>query len=480
MDFEGKWSRGVVPVVVVALVLGGCVVKPPDSRMGEAGMSAPGAWTATKQAKAGVDTNWVARFGDRGLVRMVDEALAANPDLRASAERVKRAAALAKASGAAARPQAGVGLLGSRQEQKYIGLPIGGGTDPLSSIYSSYGSSLNVSWEPDLWGKVRAGERAAVADLEAQGWAYRGARASLGAEVARAWLALAEANEQVALANKVIKVRSDTVETISDRFARALAGEGGTAAELRLAQADRASAEATLAQREGERDSAIRRLEVLLGRYPSGQLTGSAKLPSVPKRPPAGLPSELLLRRPDILAAERQFAASGQRVKEARLAFYPSFSLTGSLGTVTNQLKSVLDSDFGVWSIVGQLSQPILAGGTLKSQLEARRAEDREAVANLQGVVLKGFGEVETALAADAYLAAQEKATATAVARAVEASEAAVEDYAGGTGDVLTMLAAQSRAVLLSSQQLSLRRLRLENRVNLHLALGGDYKPSSK
>jgi len=462
------------------LLLVGCVVTPPGSRMGEAGVSAPGAWTATKEARAGVDSNWVSRFGDRGLVRMVDEALAANPDLRASAERVNRAAALAKASGASARPQAGVGLSGSRQEQKFIGLPIGGGGGPLSSIYSSYGSVLNVSWEPDIWGKVRAGERAALADLETQGWTYRGARASLAAEVARAWLALAEANEQVTLANKVIEVRRNTEQTIGDRFARALAGEGGTAAEFRLAQADLASAEATLAQREGERDSAIRRLEVLLGRYPSGTAIGSATLPKVPGHPPAGLPSELLLRRPDILAAERQFAATGQRVKEARLAFYPSFSLTGSLGTATNQLKSVLDSDFGVWSMAGQLAQPILSGGTLKAQLEASRAQDREAVATLQGVVLKAFGEVERALAADAYLAAQETATARAVERATEASKAAVEDYAGGTGDVLTLLSAQSRAVLLSSQQLNLRRLRLDNRVNLHMALGGDYKPSRK
>lgn len=410
---------------------------------------------------------------------MVDEALAANPDLRASAERVNRAAALARASGASARPQMSAGLSGSRQEQKFVGLPIGGG-GILSSIYESYGSVLSVSWEPDIWGKVRAGERAALADLEAQGFTYRGARASLAAEVARAWLALAEANEQVSLANRVIEVRRNTEQTIADRFARALAQEGGSAADLRLAQADLATAEATLAQREGERDSAIRRLEVLLGRYPSGSATGSATLPEVPKRPPAGLPSELLLRRPDLLAAERRFAASGQRVKEARLAFYPSFSLTGSLGTSTNQLKSVLDSDFGVWSMAGQIAQPILTGGALKSQLEERRAADREAVATLQGAVLKAFGEVERSLAADAYLAAQETATARAVERAKEASEAAVEDYAGGTGDVLTLLSAQSRAVLLSSQQLSLRRLRLDNRVNLHLALGGDYKPSRK
>jgi NodT family efflux transporter outer membrane factor (OMF) lipoprotein len=449
--------------------------------MGENGIGAPDSWTATKEARAGIDTHWVERFGDHNMTRAVDEALSANPDLRAAAERVNRAAAIAKASGAAARPQAGIGASGGRQEQKFIGFPVaGGGAGPASSIYSSYGSSLNVSWEPDLWGKVRAGERAALADLQSEGASYRGARASLAAEVARAWLALAEANEQVALAKKVLEVRRNTEKTISERFARALAGAGGTAADLRLAQTDLATAEATLAQRQGERESAIRRLEVFLGRYPSGKLAGSAKLPKVPKRPPAGLPSELLLRRPDILAAERRFAAAGQRVKEAKLAFFPSFNLTGSMGTATDQLKNIVDSDFGIWSIAGHVAQPLLTGGTLKSQLEARRAEDRQALAALQSTVLKGFGEVEQALAAEHWLAAQEAATAKAVERAVDASQAALDDYAGGTGDVLTLLSAQTRAVILSSQKITLRRIRLDNRVNLHLALGGDYKPRSK
>jgi outer membrane protein TolC len=200
----------------------------------------------------------------------------------------------------------------------------------------------------------------------------------------------------------------------------------------------------------------------------------------VPKRPPAGLPSELLLRRPDILAAERRFAATGKRVKEAELAFYPSFPLTASLGSSTNQLRKIFDSDFGVWSIAGAAAQPILTGGALKSQLDTRSAEEREALANLQQTVLQGFGEVETALAAEGYLAARENSIAEALELSVDGAESAERDFSLGTGDVLTLLASQTRRLEIASQKVTLRRLRLDNRVNLHLALGGDYRPTTK
>jgi len=452
----------------------GCTALPPDSRVGEGG-SAPGAWTATKAGKAGIDDQWVDRFGSRALSGLVAEAYASNRNLQAAASRVERASAVARGAGAAARPQLNAAAQGSRDKRNFIGFP-GGGSG--SSISNSYGASLNLQWEIDLWGKLRAGEEASLADLQAEGYTYRGARASLAAQVVRGWLLLAEANEQIALAENALQVRKDTAELIRSRFELAAEDAGATASQLRLAETDVATAEATLAQRKGDRDQAQRQLEILLGRYPSAKIVGSAKLPKVPKAPPAGLPSELLMRRPDILSAERRLAAAGRREDEARLAFYPSFSLTGSGGTSTEQLSNIFDSSFGVWSIIGQASQPILNGGALRSQRDARTAEEGEALANLQQTVLQGFGEVETALAADRFLAERERATGEALRIAVDGAESSAVDFGLGTGDVLTLLASQNRQIELATQQLILRRLRLDNRVNLHLALGGDYKIS--
>src|SRR5690606_7541108 len=128
------------------------------------------------------------------------------------------------------------------------------------------------------------------------------------------------------------------------------AEEGGSAAQVRLSQSDLAGARAERERRRGEREQALRQLELLLGRYPAAKVREAAKLPPMPGPPPAGLPSELLLRRPDILEAERRLAAAGRRVDEAERARFPGIRLTGSLGTATDELGKVLSSDYGVWA----------------------------------------------------------------------------------------------------------------------------------
>lgn len=462
---------------VAGLLLAGCVVAPPASRMAEAG-AAPGSWSATREAKAGIDDRWVKRFGGRELTGLVAEAYAANRDLRAAAARVERAAAAAKGAGAAARPQINAAVTGNRDARNFIGFPVGGGPGGegvLRTINNTYGTQLGLSWEIDLWGRVRAGEQAALADLQAQGNAYRGARASLAAQIVRGWLLIAEIHAQIELAEEAVETRRATSELVRGRFERAAGGAQASASQLRLAETDVETARAALAGRQGERDQALRQLEILLGRYPAAGVAGASALPPVPAMPPAGLPSELLLRRPDVLVAERQLAAAGRRRDEAFLAFFPSFTLTASRGQSTDQLRRIFDSAFGVWSIAGQAAQPVLQGGRLKSQLEARTAEEKEALAGLQQTVLNAFGEVETALAADRFLAARVESIDAAFALARDGAESARRDFSLGTGDVLTLLAAENRRIDLASQRLTLRRLRLENRVNLHLALGGDF-----
>ena len=192
--------------------------------------------------------------------------------------------------------------------------------------------------------------------------------------------------------------------------------------------------------------------------------------------PPAGLPSELLLRRPDILAAERRFASSGSLLKQGKRAFYPSIKITASGGTTTDSFSNITNSDFGVWRLAGALSQPIWAGGALRSEYSRLKSDDRAALASLQSTVLNAFGEVEQALVADRFMAQRGEATSAALKSATEAAEAANADYAGGTGDALTLITAQSNRIMLASQLVTLRRLRLDNRVSLHLALGGDYR----
>jgi len=457
--------KSLTALCVIAFV--GCSAKVPDSRMAAVASDTPGRWSATKEGKAGIDTNWVSRIGGGRARSLVDEALSANHDMRIAAERVNRAIATAKTAGAAMRPDVDLNIDANRSKQ----VPFGGGGVP-SLISETYGANLQVSWEPDIWGFNRAGQAAAISEAQAEGQNYRAARASLAAQVVRAWLAVGDSNEQIALAKASLELRQKTIDIVKDRFTNALSDEGGSAAEFRLAESELESAKANLAQRQGDREQAIRQLELLMGRYPKGGIQSAQSLPKVPPVPPAGLPSELLLRRPDVLEAERTFAAAGSRLEQGRLAFYPSIKITAGGGTTTDALKNIVDSDFGVWSLAGAVSQPIFRGGALRSEYERLKSDDRAALANLQQTVLRAFGEVEQALVAERYLAAREAAVKKALDAASEAAKAAEVDYAGGTGEALTLITAQSNTINFASQLVTLHRLRLDNRVTLHLALG--------
>ena len=449
----------------------GCVAKSPDSLIGEVAETAPGSWSATDQAKSGVDVNWVKRFGDRRLTSLVDEALRSNQDMRIAAERVKRAGEAARIAGAMAQPQLSIDAQGDRRKTRFVGFPFGG-----SNISESYGVDLKVDWELDLWGQIRTGKSAAIAEWQAGGQEYRAARASLAAQVCKAWFALAEAKEQVELAQQALDMRKKTEDAVWGRYERDMRAEGGSASQLRLSQTDVARAKADLSAKRGNLESARRQLELLVGRYPAGEVVGRASLPPITSSPPAGLPSELLLRRPDIMAAERRYAARVKRIKEAKLALFPSFKITGSTGTTTESLSKIINSNFGVWSYGANLFQPILTGGRVRSEIRVRKSSEREALAVLHKTVLDAFGEVEQALANERWLSRRGNELREARDLARDAATAAGDDFRDGNGDVLTLFVAQTRKIQLESQYVSLRRLRLINRVDLHLALGGGFK----
>ena len=473
MNFYFKVNRLFTIVAVSLLGLSACnVTESPESKIGVVKGMVPesGRWRASNEGRSGVDRAWVKRFNDGKLERLVAEAVTRNPDMRVAAENVRQAQQAAYLAGASSRVMANAGLSTDRRKIVFVGFPFGG-----SQTSNNFGLNLNVNWEPDLWGKVRAGVSASVADMQAVEMDRRAAEASLAANVCKAWFALCESNEQLALASEAHALRLQTVEAVRDRFELALVEEGGGASELRMADTDVATSLAIQAQRQGEVEAAQRRLELLAGRYPAATVKGRLKLPSIPKRPPAGLPSELLMRRPDIIAAERRYAGAGLRIKEARRAVFPIFKLTGSTGTTTDSLSKILSSSFGVWSIGNNISQNILTGGQVKGEISIRSSRDRQNLAQLQSTVLKAFGEVESALAADKWLVRRITEMSKAQKLADEAASASEEDYASGNVTVLTVLTAQSRKIDISSQLALLRRLQLENRVNLHLALGGEF-----
>ncbi|MEM6910816.1 MAG: TolC family protein [Verrucomicrobiota bacterium] len=466
----------------VSLVGSACVGSLQDIRMGKAQELTPERWFATTEGRAGVDHQWVERFGDKRLEALIGEALENNYDLKLAGLRVQQAEFTAKRAMSDLSPILNGGLDSSRRRQNFIGFPEFGGAgtqapgEVLVNRNNSFGASLDLSWELDIWGRVRAGALGDTADAQAEGQELRAARSSLVAQVSKAWFALIEANQQVENAERSLQLTKETEQIIRDRFEMGQVDDQGTGTELRLAMSDSETQRARLNQLQRVKEDSLRQLEILLGRYPQGALGAGNRLPSAPAMPPAGLPSGLLLRRPDILAAERRYVGTKFRLTEAKRAFFPQFSLTGSAGTSTEDLDEILNSDFGIWSLAGNLTQPLFVGGRLTTEKRLRELADETAAVELQQTVLEAFREVETALAVERFLARQEEALYSALQLAEEASVESRRDYVEGVGDILTLLNAQGLVLSASSDWITVRRERLENRIDLHLALGGDYQ----
>ena len=432
----------------------------------------PDAWTGGESIPAAGPSDWWTSFGDEGLDGVVSRVLQRNQDLRAAAARIEAAQAQARSASAAQLPQLDVGFdLGGRK-QNFLGLRLPGAEGSvLSRTFSSTGLSLNLGWEVDLWGKMKAGKLAAVANAQARQAELAAARLSLSAQAARAWFAAIEAHRQVELARSSVESYRMSAGRIRARF------EGGVrpALDLRLALAELRIAEAVLQSRLESADRGARQLQILMGDYPDGRHELGKDLPEGPDRVPTGLPSELVHRRADLVAAERDLLAADARIAEARAQLRPRFSLTTTFGTSSDQLRNLLSAELLVWSLLGNVVQPVFNRGRLKAGVTLNQARAEEAAARYESAVLAAYNDVEAALAAEEVLRRRLEAIEEAAEQSVAARDLAQQRYRSGLAGIITLLAAQRTAIDSESQLLTLRRLQLDNRVNLHLALGGSF-----
>ena len=288
----------------------------------------------------------------------------------------------------------------------------------------------------------------------------------------KVWFTIAEARQQVTLSDETVASFRASAEQVRERF------ESGIrpALDLRLALLNLANAEALLDQRRQQLDASARQLDVLLGRYAAGTLEQPSRLPDVTADVPGGIPADLVARRPDLVAAERQVAAAGARLGVARTQLLPNITLTAATGTATNALGSLLDGDFGVWSLLGNVVAPLWQGGRLRAQIDRAEAQTAEALASYANTALVAYAEVETALAADAFLADRVGHLRNAVEQARAAERLAEERYRAGLDNYITVLDSQRSAVQADGDLIAARHLRLENRVDLYLALGGGFE----
>ncbi len=461
-------------ILFTALFVAGCV-SPPKRDLPDIRVEVPGSWTGTDAPyqPEGVDTaQWWIDFNEPALNDLVREALQYNYSIKGAAARVDAALAVARSAGADLVPGANANFSASRRKQNLIGIPIPGAGKVISTRSTSFGLSLDILWEVDLWGRIRSGKSAALADLQAS-WADLAAiRLSIAAQTVKAWFAVTESRLQVELAEQTVENYRLSADQVRKRYERGTR----SSLDLRLALSTLYSAEALLEQRKELLDRTTRQMEILLGRYPAGGLTADKNLPTLKREVPPGLPSELLIRRPDLLAAERRFAAAEKRVSEARRAFFPRITLTASGGALSQELKDLADGDFSVWSIAAGLTQPIFQGGRLRANLALSEARADQALVDYTVALLTAFGEAESALFTEASLARRETSMVNAVEQSEAARRLAERQYNEGLVDYIVVLETQRQALTSQSELLSVRRQRLDARANLYLALGGGFR----
>jgi NodT family efflux transporter outer membrane factor (OMF) lipoprotein len=447
--------------VVAAAASAACVLKnPPDAAaLATEALSTvvvPPAWTSP--GPGAVTDNWLTTFRDDQLTAAVMEAIANNADLRVGAARVEQARLHAKLAGAKLYPSADL-------------LARGGGK--MSGDNSGLqGAAITVAWEIDLWGRVRYGRAAAAAGAESAMADFEYARQSMAALVAKSWFLATEAGLQAEVARGAIRDSEELVRLAEERSRIGV----GNDEDVFVARASLGTSRDVLRQLELAREQAIRALEILLGRYPAAAATAAAQLPGQPDAVPAGLPSELLERRPDVIAAERRVAAAFNRVGEAKAARLPAISLTTGISTISSDLFVLQDRDNPVWNAGASLLAPIFRGGALKTQVEIRTAEQKEAIAAYAVVGQRAFGEVESALAAEIAAREREQILTGTMSDLRRALEIVQTQYKVGSTDLRFVT---ERQLALNATQSALVRVQAEQRVqrvNVHLALGGSFE----
>lgn len=464
----------ILAAALLAVVLAGCnqAIKQPTRT---SAVEPPTTWASAEPdsaVSASAPDRWWADFADQGLDGAIDKTLDRNLDLRAAAARITAAEQQLRIARGAELPELSASLNRSRSRRNFIGFPIPGSeSNVLSTTFTQYDLGLNASWEPDFWNRVKSGKVAAGAELSASRADLAASQLSLSGRVAKAWFAAIEANRQLGLARASRETYVESAQLIERRFRAGLR----SSLDLRLAQTEIERSESQVLQREEQLARAIRQLEVLTGGYPSGEYPIAEDLPSLAESVPAGLPAAIVSRRPDLAAAEARVLAADARIVQSKANLKPRFNLTGSTGTATQQLKSLVDGDLFVWSLVSGVTQPLFNRGRLRAEVKQTEARAQEAYFQFESAMLNAFGEVEAALAAEDLLAQRVEKLEAATQQSRAAQELAEKRYRAGLVDITTVLSSQRTAFDSESQWLASQRLRLDNRVDLHVALGGGF-----
>jgi len=460
--------RNLTLTLLAASALSACTLAPKTVRPALPVTNAwPIAGANTGSAVTAADLGWREVFIDPRLQGVIDLALANNRDLRVAVLNIEQSRAQYRIQRAALVPAVGASASGTRGETSASQTQPG-----VSRDVESYSASVGVTaWELDLFGRVRSLNDAALQNYLATREISRSVQVSLIAQTASAWLNLAADQDLLAVSQETLRTRQESTALIRRRF------EAGAISQLELSQAltlvEAARSDVATALALVEQDKNALRLavgaDVPADLLPAGGLVTAQILRDLP----AGLPSDVLTRRPDVLAAEHQLAGANANIGAARAAFFPRISLTASTGVASGSLNSLFDSGNGTWSFSPGVSLPIFSGGANVAGLDSAKAGRDIAVANYEKAVQTAFREVSDGLAVQSTIAERVGSQERLVAAANDTVRLSQARYGAGIDSSLSVLDAQ-RTLYASQQTLIIARLAREtNLATLYKALGG-------
>ncbi|AWW32396.1 hypothetical protein DN752_20875 [Echinicola strongylocentroti] len=452
-------------LLLLGLIPISCKVKSPPSteelqEQAFAHFILPSTWQEAQEGQSDsteFTENWLTEFSDPILDTLVKEALVYNNDLKISESRLAQAQGYVKMAQGALRPALNI----LARENSKLGGSFAGGLN---------GGVFSASWELDIWGKLRNTKQAQVEEYEALGMEVSFARLSLAAAVVRNYYLATELFLEMKLAEEMVALSTTLVEVAKKRFEVGIGNEK----DLAVAQANLSGAKDGRQLLKLTHHNQLRALELILGRYPQAEVAVSASLLKINSTIPAGIPLQLLERRPDVLAAQHRFNASFHRVRSAKAARLPQLSLTGNFGAINSQVVSLVpEFSNPIRSIGGSLIAPIYQGGMLKENVAIKTMEQEQATTAYAKTVLAAINDVEVALETVQNIDEREEILSQEVKHNQRAFELEQIAYKVGKSDLRNVTIQQMD---LYSSQISLLRIQTEKilqRVNLYVALGG-------
>jgi len=465
--------RNLTLSLLAATALSACTLAPKTVRPA---LAVDNAWPiaqantggANGSATTAADLAWRDVFIDPRLQGVIDLALSNNRDLRVAVLNIEKARAQYRIQRANLLPGVDATATGTRSQSTEAQSALQGGDRTTTTYTAGVGVT---AWELDLFGRVRSLKDAALQSYLATRETSRSVQISLIAQTANSWLTLAADQDLLALAQETLRTREESLKLTRSRF------DAGAANQLDLRQAEtlaetaRSDVATYVAQVEQDRNA----LRLVVGAdvpadlLPAGGLVTAQILPDLP----AGIPSDVLTRRPDVLAAEHDLAGANANIGAARAAFFPSISLTASTGVASNALSSLFDSGNGTWSFAPRISLPIFAGGANVANLDSAKASRDIAVANYEKAVQTAFREVSDGLAVQSTIQDRVGSQERLVAAANDSVRLSRARYGAGIDSSLTLLDAQRTLYTAQQGLIGARLARATNLATLYKSLGG-------